>query len=337
MEPLISVTQANRAIIIDFEGTKADPPSLLGVLYVKDGEMTQTFDQFVFETALFPAGDSTEVCTNQDLSTTLINLANLARSENRILIAWSSREIQAIREANLPSLVMDFLSDNVVDARVLARRWKRRFFPDVVFPYITGQGRHRLSEYMKLIGYPVPSAHGPGNTGQRIRYVRQQLLSKHGEYADITRVAKGKWTNLLKHNWHDCGGLREILVRVAIDLSDDGTDRSSAQQSQPAAPVSDGQTDLFRLGYSIRGDKNKRISRTERLAILENILNLGLLSLKDVVETIASHIRIRKNRSGGEQLFRYAIREWEYDLQELRKRFYADQSCDFAWPTTEAG
>ena len=81
-------------------------------------------------------------------------------------------------------------------------------FPDVVFPYITGQGRHRLSEYMKLIGYPVPPDHGPGNTGQRIRYLRQQLLSEHGEYSALTRVAKGKWTNRLKHNWHDRGGFR---------------------------------------------------------------------------------------------------------------------------------
>ena len=321
--------------MIDFEGTKADPPSLLGVLYVKDGEATQTFDQFVSEKALFPAGESSEVCTNQELNTTLTNLSDLARSEDRMLVAWSSREVQAIREADLPSSVMDFLSENIVDARILARRWKRGFFPDVVFPYITGQGRHRLSEYMKLIGYPVPPAHGPGNTGRRIRYVRQQLLSKHGEYSALTRVAKGKWTNLLKHNWHDCGGLREILVRVAIDLSDDGTEQSIVQPLQNDGPVSDGQTDLFRLGYRIRGDNKKRVSRPERFAILEKILNLGLLSLKVVAETIASHVRIRKNRYGGEQLFRYAIREWEYDLQELQTRFYDDQYHDFGWPSTQ--
>jgi len=69
-QSVISVTQANRAIINDSEGTKADPPSLLGVLYVKDGEVAQTFDQFVSETALFPAGDSTDVSTNQELKTT---------------------------------------------------------------------------------------------------------------------------------------------------------------------------------------------------------------------------------------------------------------------------
>ena len=247
-QSVISVTQANRAIIIDSEGTKADPPSLLGVLYVKDGEVTQTFDQFVSETALFPAGDSTDVCTNQELKTTLINLSNLARSEDRMLIAWSSREIQATKEAGLPSSDIDFLSENAVDARILARRWKRKFFPDVGFPFITGQGRHRLSGYMKLIGYPVPPAHRPGNTGQRIRYVRQQLRSKHGEYSDLTRVAKGKWTNRLKHNWDDRGRLREILIRITMDLGDDGTEQPSVQPSQPDARVSDGQTDLFRLG-----------------------------------------------------------------------------------------
>ena len=119
-QSVISVAQANRAIIIDSEGTKADPPSLLGVLYLKDGEVTQTFNQFVSETALSPAGDSTDVCTNQELKTTSINLLNLARSEDRMLIAWGSREIPAIRETDLPSSDMDFLSENVVDVRILA-------------------------------------------------------------------------------------------------------------------------------------------------------------------------------------------------------------------------
>ena len=62
----------------------------------------------------------TDVCTNQELKTTSINLLNLARSEDRMLIAWGSREIPAIRETDLPSSDMDFLSENVVDVRILA-------------------------------------------------------------------------------------------------------------------------------------------------------------------------------------------------------------------------
>ena len=67
---------------------------------------------------------------------------------------------------------------------------------------------------MKLMGYPVPSSHGPENTGQGIRYVRQQLFKRGGDYQAWTSVAKAKWTNLLAHNRHDCSGLRHVFKEL---------------------------------------------------------------------------------------------------------------------------
>jgi hypothetical protein len=89
----------------------------------------------------------------------------------------------------------------------------------VDFPYVTGQGRHRLAEYMKLVGYHVLAYRGLGNTSQRIRYVRRQMVSRCGYFSSITATAKAKWSNLLKHNFHDCSGLRAVFISVIEGLS----------------------------------------------------------------------------------------------------------------------
>ena len=69
------------------------------------------------------------------------------------------------------------------------------------------RGRHQLHRYFELVGHPVPKAFGPGNF-QRIRYVRDMLNRRAGEYGALTAVAKAKWTKALEHNRHDCVGLR---------------------------------------------------------------------------------------------------------------------------------
>jgi len=136
-------------------------------------------------------------------------------------VAWSSRELQAIKDHCSSNELKTFFESNIVDAKKLARVWKKLFFPDVVFPYLTGQGRHRLNEYLKLIGYSVPKSHGPGNTGQRIRYIRHQLVRHGSDYRSVTSVTKAKWTKLLAHNFHDCWGLLELFIRFVHDVPND--------------------------------------------------------------------------------------------------------------------
>ena len=170
---------SGRAIYVDFEGTKLDPPSLLGVFYFDEEYREDRFVQYVIEPGLSPGGDAKPQCVNQSLETTLQEIVDLSRSEEREIVAWSSREALAVERYSRNSRLNEYFIDHLIDAKAIAKRWKRRFYPGVRFPYITGQGHHRLAEYMKLTGYSVSSSHGPGNTGQRIRYVRQQLF-KHG-------------------------------------------------------------------------------------------------------------------------------------------------------------
>ncbi len=212
--------EAERAIYIDFEGTETDPASFLGAGWVDD-DGDRRFVQYVLEPALWPAAEATTgVCGGAVRPADWPDLAELRRiaeAEDRRIIAWSDRE-----RAELAVRVLDddhrrWFEANVLDAKPQAKRWKRRARPEVVFerdPRFPMRGSHRLDRYFGLIGYPVPRAFGPGNSAQRIRAVRGQLATR-GDYAALTRTVKGKWTKALKHNWHDCNGLRELVVHVA--------------------------------------------------------------------------------------------------------------------------
>ena len=214
--------EAERAIYIDFEGTETDPPSFLGAAWADDAGGLR-FVQYVLEPALWPAAEAATgvfggVLTPADWPG-LAELRRSAEAEDRRIIVWSDRERKALADGVLDEGDRRWFDDNVLDAKPLAKRWKRSVRPEAVFerdPKYRMRGRYRLDRYLELIGYSVPKILGPGNSAQRIRAVRGQL-TRRGDYAALTRTVKGKWTKAHKHNWHDCNGLRE-LVRVVAAL-----------------------------------------------------------------------------------------------------------------------
>ena len=106
----------------------------------------------------------------------------------------------------------------VENAIPIARPWRRRHHRGVAFETLKRgrPSRNPLAGYLELVGYPVAWVHGPNNTAQRIRHLRD-ALGKRGTYAALTTVQKNKWANLLSHNRHDCVGMRAVMERVALD------------------------------------------------------------------------------------------------------------------------
>jgi hypothetical protein len=208
---------AQRAIYLDFEGTAVDSPSLLGVL-VED-----EFTQYVFEPDLEPAARAKAVdlggtCRFTTPEEAFRDLRRRIGQERRRVFAWSTREQVAIGELVSDPDDRTFWTATVENGIPVAAAWKRRHHRHVTFPKGPRgrSGRNVLSRYLDLIGYPVPSVHGPGNTAARIRFVRG-ALAKRGSYEALTPVQKAKWTNLLLHNRHDCAGLRALMEAVALD------------------------------------------------------------------------------------------------------------------------
>ncbi|MBU8919080.1 hypothetical protein BGM25_23830 [Bacillus sp. FJAT-29953] len=82
-------------------------------------------------------------------------------------------------------------------------------------------------------------------------------------------------------------------------------------------------SELKKLGYQITG-----LTRVKRWAILEKAV--PTIGLKKVAYTIAYNVRLRKGQKNGPTKFSYAIGEWEYDLDKLKKTYYKK---DFTWPS----
>ena len=74
-----------------------------------------------------------------------------------------------------------------------------------------------MLDFARLAGNEPPRDYGKGCEAQRIRYVIGQL-EKRVHYEVLTRVAKAKWTKVLKHNAYDVNAMAALCHRIATDL-----------------------------------------------------------------------------------------------------------------------
>ena len=218
--PAITPRQVESAMYIDFEGTMKDPPSMLGVLTVTDGEAE--FDQPVIEETLWPAAGHTPNNTTgyaprrADLTSVLTELRHRSTDEDRLIFAFSEHELGEILKELTSDEEIQWWKANLINVRPYAKEWAKKVHPNYTFKKSANPmgGKHTLDQFLQLAGYEVPKAHGPGNSAKRIRYVRDQLIKKHGNWDAVTPGAKRKWTNAMLHNWHDCYGTYQLMKQV---------------------------------------------------------------------------------------------------------------------------
>ena len=205
----------SEGFFIDFEGEQTGPPVLIGVLGISSalGD-NDGFRQFVFDEDLQRLGASSSTdhgcCVNVTAEESLRRIREAIETTRLPVYAWSSYEETTILGLVATEEDRDFWTGRVTDAKAIAKRWKRKHHPDVVFQLTRGSGRHALRHYLKLIDYKIPPTQQGGLTGQRIRDARNAIV-KRGDWASMTPVQKRKWRSLLAHNWHDCNGMRELM------------------------------------------------------------------------------------------------------------------------------
>ena len=88
-------------------------------------------------------------------------------------------------------------------------------------------------------------------------------------------------------------------------------------------------TNLNALGYSIWDGRRPRRD-SERWSILRSIIRQELLTLREVAETIASHVRKYKRQGRNHS----AIKSHELDLERIKETYYDHGPKDFSWPST---
>ena len=205
--------QIERGIYIDFEATLNERPSILGVLYKKDGEEKDTFVQYVLEENLY---DAKSGCITATMNEAIREVLSIARSENRLIYAWSTKEERDIAEYCDPHISKEaqcFLRNAIP----IAKMWHRRRYPGVIVPITPFRRRHTQEHYMKLIGFQVPSIYGPGKASQSIKGMRKAIKLKRGKYNSVDATIKSKWKGMLKHNEYDCKGMKAILEKIQQD------------------------------------------------------------------------------------------------------------------------
>jgi hypothetical protein len=204
-----------------------DPESLLG--HACEG----SWSVFIIEPELWSAalhGHAKGKVVAETVQEALRALRTRAEAEQRIIAAWSSRELEGISNIlELTERERQWWADNLVDAKKYAKPMARQLNLTIrPRKSVIGGGmkKHPLASYMDAVGYKVPVIHGPNNAAQRILYVRRQILAK-GSFDAITPTAKKKWANGLSHNFHDCVGLAFVMTALAGRVEQ----RSSRKQS----------------------------------------------------------------------------------------------------------
>ena len=168
-------TQAIAEIFIDFEGNKDKPPTFLGVLErAADSEM---FRQYILEDvfAVMSPSDQHQQLHIASLGKILEDI-DLRYGQNSLIYAWSSREQTVINELLEGTALSAQWANRITDAKQLAKRWAREAFPNHEFRKTEFRGRHTLDQYLELIDYKVPTVHGAGKTGTRLRSLRETLV-----------------------------------------------------------------------------------------------------------------------------------------------------------------
>ena len=211
----ISRVQARRAIYIDFESNPDWAPSILGVLYRKDSDRSDVFNQYILEKCLYPAGN---FGTNKPIDEVVEEVLDMAERENRRILAWSTKEISDIEKYCSPDLHAR-ARDLVTNAIPIAKRWRNVFHSHTPIPDQAYGGNHTQAHYMDLVGFHVPDIYGRGTASVPIRSMREELRSRNGNYDTVPFRVKNSWRHMLEHNKKDCEGLQRIMYTVSRDMA----------------------------------------------------------------------------------------------------------------------
>ncbi len=151
-----------------------------------------------------------------------------AERKDRLIVAWSERELDVVREY-CPQHLERFEA-RFRNARAFAERWRNKCHDGRKPPSGT------LADYLLETGYVVPERARPGRVGETIRLVRASL-GRQGRVSDITDNQLRRWDDLREHNRHDCTGMRAVTILAAEEIEAwDQRGRRAAMQAMTRVP-----------------------------------------------------------------------------------------------------
>lgn len=206
--PLLGVTEARRALYVDYEGSKDRLPTLLGYL-VED-----TLAAGIVEPLFAPCHERYRAthATFADHRQLLASLIDRAEREDRLIVSWSKHDLRLMEDVLRGDAErLSILGRRYRDARLTARRWKNLMHADVEAP-------NTLDLYRELLQLDVPERFGRGVVGKALATLRLQLAEGRG-YGDLSDGAKHRWRAIVGHNRYDLEVMRAVCMTIADDLA----------------------------------------------------------------------------------------------------------------------
>lgn len=222
--------EAARAVYLDFEGEgrkgdgRAPEPVLLGFTCERRRRIRYggAIRQLVLERSL-------RLCVGQglgqpeNLTQSYALLDDAVREAIRVahalggpIVTWSTHDLKVVREWCSDTKLTAEFEGLHRNATPLARRWAREC-RGMRFERDEANRRNPLQSYLELARYEVPDGMGPYTAANAIRAVQRGAADSHS-YAALSPAAKRAWETLVGHNYHDCRGLRELVMRAVKEL-----------------------------------------------------------------------------------------------------------------------
>lgn len=202
--------EAQRALYIDFEGRKDQPPVLLGCAH-RAGRgappwVWQCVTDPVFE-PLTTADDDIELLPLPDAVERILQRAD---AKGRLIVAWSEHELNVVK-TYCPEHLERF-EPRFVNARAVAVHWRNACHGG------DRPASNELADYLALIGYEVEAEAGPGQAAETIKRVATSLEKGRG-LAGMTDDQRRRWSALRRHNLRDCHGMKRVCVLAANEVA----------------------------------------------------------------------------------------------------------------------
>jgi hypothetical protein len=205
--PILTESEARRAIYIDFEGNENRRPTLLGILWGDDGAAAASIEQVIVEELFWPCAGKRGArdSVRGELSEAVERVCKRAQDEDRRIVSWSEHDLTKVTDWVPASRTLECFSASHVNAIPTAQAWiGRKNRPP--------KGDNTLSFYLRQCRYRVPDRFGPGKVGRCLTEIRKQFEDGATAYGGLSLGARKHWRVIAGHNRHDCRGLRYLMV-----------------------------------------------------------------------------------------------------------------------------
>jgi hypothetical protein len=192
-------------IVIDFEGFKGKPPSMVGIWEQYHRDHKPHFRTLILDPQLKGlARMENPRVKNQSLKVFLNRIFKRARRENKKIIAYSEHELLKFGESGID------ISDCYVNGRKETSRW-----------FSINQKPNRpkplgLKPVLKYLNYPALIDYGTQRVTEKIKKIKKELIRHKQDPTKLTPLAQENWRDLVAYNEQDVRGVVYVLEQIGL-------------------------------------------------------------------------------------------------------------------------